>query len=111
MRLVLGPAVAAALLALLAPAPEARAQVMPDIPPAPYAGEMLPASPSHPWVMVPRQGIPFYTVSGLSYGYRTSPYGDYSRFAYYRTGPFPALPRASLRHEAPPSHYKWQPGP
>jgi hypothetical protein len=67
---------------------------------------MLPPSPSHPWVIVPGNGFEKYAIPGLGYGYRTSPYGDYSRQSYFATGPFPALPRPFLRYENDHWHNK-----
>jgi hypothetical protein len=78
----------------------AGAQVVPVMPvvttplePTPYGPELLPASATRPYIIVPRYGFSEYAAPGLRWGFRTSPYGDYSRFNYTSTGPFPALPR------------------
>jgi hypothetical protein len=66
--------------------------------PTPYASFMLPESPTHPWVILTRSYAQNYGA-GLSYGHRYSPYGDYSRWAYFRTGPSPALRRPYVSYE------------
>jgi hypothetical protein len=58
-----------------------------------YAAEMLPASPARPYVIVPRYGFADVADPNLRWGYRSSPYGDYGRFNYTSTGPFPGMPR------------------
>jgi hypothetical protein len=124
MRLIVGPLVAAALML---PAPAVRAQavdtdsapavngpvvleragVAPTLQPARYASYMLPASPSHPWAIVPDFGYTAYGAPGLGYGYRTSPYGEYGRFSYFRTGtgPFPGLYRPFVRFDTGHPHH------
>jgi hypothetical protein len=115
MRHVVGASVVSALLLVSAPA--ARAQyptgfpavggsvvydapvVAPTLPPAPFASYMLPHSLSHPWAIVPGYGFPRYAAPGLGYGYRTSPNGDYSRYSYFATGPFPGLPRPYVKYD------------
>lgn len=70
-----------------------------------YAPYMLSPSPSHPWVMVPSSPIAKSFDSGLAYGYRTSPYGDYSRFTYFKTSsPFPGRRRAWVHFENDHKH-------
>ena len=80
--------------------------IAPTLQPAFYAVELLPRSNSHPWVMAPRSASLIPWNLGQGRGYRTSPYGDYSRFAYSATGPFPGLPRPSARIEKDRTHHK-----
>src|SRR4051794_27566744 len=67
----------------------------------PYAPLVLTPSASHPWVIVPTQGQATYGPSGLGYGFRTSPYGEFSRYRYYRSAPFPSLWRPPARFDTP----------
>ena len=84
--------------------PTQGASVAPDLYPATYAAEMLPDSLSHPWVIMPRFGTMWVGGPNLRYGYRTSPYGEYSRYAYYATGPYVGLPRPYIRAEGHVCH-------
>ncbi len=115
MRQILGPVIVAGLLLLLS-ATASQAQSVPvgpivmnngfmgssALPPSIYAAQQLPESLSHPWVMVPRYATAATLESNLDYGFRTSPYGVYSRFAYWSTGPYPAMPRPYARFEQAP---------
>ncbi len=115
MRRTLGLAIAAGL-ALLLWASAARAQAygplgngpatgrylnegvgyMPTPPVSIYATDMLPESLSHPWVMVPRYST---LAPSLRFGDPFSPYGYYTRYAYYATGPYPAVTRPYVRFD------------
>ncbi len=126
MRPPIGPAIAAAALAWLLTSSSAVAQaidapntpvvvtlaptvgpsVAPELNPAFYAAEMLPASPSHPWAIMPRFGTMWVGGPNLRWGSRTSPYGEYSRFAFYATGPYVGLPRPYVRAESHTVH-RW----
>ncbi len=108
MRQTLGPVLAAGLFLVSSPA--ARAQVAPaavrpltdatghvaPLPVSIYAAETLPASLSHPWLIVPRYST---AAPALRFGDPFSPYGVYSRYAYYRTGPFPGVIRPYVRFD------------
>ena len=76
--------------------------------PAFYAAEFLTPSPSHPWVMAPRYNSYLPWTTGLGWGFSTSPYGDYSRYVYWKagTGIFPGVERPFLRVENDHWHQK-----
>jgi hypothetical protein len=109
MRNVVGAATVVAVLGVVAVGRTARGEhdaelagapiehVVPVVPhalaPMPYGAEMLPASATRPYVIVPRSGFLTSADPSFHWGYRTSTYGDYSRFNYKNTGPFPGLVR------------------
>ena len=72
---------------------------MTTLPVSIYATDMLPASLSHPWVIVPRYST---SAASLRFGDPWSPYGIYTRYAYYRTGPYPAVIRPYVRFDQHP---------
>ena len=67
---------------------------------------MLPPTSTYPWVMVPRFSTAATDAAGIGYGNRFSPYGIYSRYPYYATGPFPAVARPPARFEKDHWHGK-----
>jgi hypothetical protein len=118
MRANLVPAFAAVMLVISATA--AHAQVVPGegivlsegvgiapvLPPSVYAASMLPPTATYPWVMVPRFSTAATDAAGIGYGDRFSPYGIYSRYPFYATGPFPAVARPPARFDNGHCHHK-----